>query len=258
MKLKRTLLPLLSIFLLFLIWWLLSLIFPPRFIPSPIKVITVAIENFYMPRGPGFKTAPYHIYKSLARIVAGFFLTMVLGATIGLMMGINRFAESMLDQWVAVGLTIPSLFWALLAVMWFKISETTAIFAIVMVSFPYVSVNLWAAVKSADKDLIDMARVFGSSRLLTVRKVFFPQLLPQIFAAARYAFAICWKVVVIAELFGLSDGVGFMLNYWFGEFRIEQVTAWILTFTAIMLFFENFVMKQIEKKLLAWRREIVV
>jgi NitT/TauT family transport system permease protein len=240
------------------VWELLSLIFPPAFIPSPIRVGEVMVQNFYIPRGPGLHTALYHIGRSMERIAIGFLLSMLVGGMIGIAIGINRHADTMLSQWVAVGLTIPSLFWALIAVMWFRISETTAIFTILAVSFPYVSVQMAAAVKNANKNLVDMARVFGSSRSLMIRKVFIPQLMPNIFSAGRSAFAMSWKVCTIAELFGLSDGVGFMLNYWFGEFRIEQVMAWILAFVLIMLAIENFVLVRLEKRVLRWRPEVVV
>ena len=84
-------------------------------------------------------------------------------------------------------------------------------------------------------------------------KLIVPQLVPYVLAAFRYALAISWKIVTVVELIGLSSGVGYMLNWWFGNFNMTQVLAWTLLFTITLLLIENFILKPVEKRLTKWR-----
>jgi NitT/TauT family transport system permease protein len=104
-----------------------------------------------------------------------------------------------------------------------------------------------------DKSLIDMAVTFKASRALRLRKVYLPQLMPYIFSAFRYAFGVTWKIVALAETFGLKYGIGYMFFFWFGQFNMTQVLAWIVMFVVLMLILEHAVFAVIERRAFAWR-----
>ena len=63
---------------------------------------------------------------------------------------------------------------------------------------------------------------------------------------------------MVAEVFGLSSGVGFMLNYWFGMFRMDKVLAWTATFTLIMMLVETALIKKAHARALRWRAEVIL
>ena len=88
-----------------------------------------------------------------------------------------------------------------------------------------------------------------------IRKIIFPQLIPHILAAVRYALGICWKICTTVELIGMSSGVGYMLYYWFGNFSMTQVFAWALLFLLVMFAIEYIVFKPLEKRLTRWRTD---
>jgi NitT/TauT family transport system permease protein len=154
---------------------------------------------------------------------------------------------------VLVGLTIPGLCWAVLAVMWFGITEMAPVFAIVVVVLPMLTLNMWQGTKSLDRDLVEMAHVFRASRRALLRDVVLPQLLPFCLAGARLGFALGWKVVVLSEMFGLSSGVGYMINRSFSSYSMDDVLAWTAGFTLVMFAFEYAVMLPIERRLTRWR-----
>ncbi|MFQ5913715.1 MAG: ABC transporter permease [Nitrospinota bacterium] len=247
-----------SFFALVFIWWLISLMYGEEVFPNPFLVSQVIVEDLFAGSGPGGHTSGYHIGVSLIRILAAFTVAMVAGFGLGVLMGVSRYFENFLDNWVMVGLTIPGLCWALIALMWFGIRDESAIFAIVMVTLPFVVVNVWEGTKAVDRQLLDMARAFRANRKLTIRKVLFPQLIPYVFAAIRYTFSVGWKIAVVSEVFGLSSGVGFMLNYWFGMFRMDKVLAYTAVFTLIMIFVESYIIKPAQAKALRWRAEITL
>ena len=83
-----------------------------------------------------------------------------------------------------------------------------------------------------------------------------PQLVPYAIAATRYGLPLAWKMAIIAEMLGLSNGVGYMLIYWFHVLNMVQVFAWMLLFTSVMLTVEYLVIKPLERASLRWTAEV--
>src|SRR4029079_11545456 len=176
-----------------------------------------------------------HIAITLARIFVSFAAAMVAGIGIGLAMGLNRLVERSLLAVIPLMLTMPTILMVFLAVMWFGYSEAGGLVAVMAVVTPYVSVNIFEGTKAMDKSLIEMGVVYKARRSLLIRKVYLPQLMPYIFSAFRYAFGVTWKIVALAETFGLKYGIGYMFFFWFEQFNMQQVLAWIIIFVILML-----------------------
>jgi NitT/TauT family transport system permease protein len=101
-----------------------------------------------------------------------------------------------------------------------------------------------------------MGKAFHLSRASILRKIVIPQLVPYILAALRYALGTAWKIATVVELIGLSSGVGYQLNYWFGLFNMTQVLAWTIAFTIVLLAIEFAILKPVEKWLTRWRPSV--
>jgi NitT/TauT family transport system permease protein len=249
---KQIALRFLSIVSFLAVWWIGSLFSAPEILPSPAAIGATIIDNFTTP-GPEDKTAAFHIGITLARIFFTFAVAMTLGIALGLLMGLRPKIEMAFGWLLPLTLTIPTLLAVFLCVMWFGFSEAGGLFAVILTVTPFVVVNMLAGTKALDKDLIDMARAFKANRRLMTRKVLLWQLMPYMFAAFRYAFGMTWKIVALAETFGLKYGIGYMFTFWFEQFNMTQVMAWIILFVAIMLILEHGVVARIEAKLFAWR-----
>ncbi len=107
--------------------------------------------------------------------------------------------------------------------------------------------------KAIDFRLVELGKVCRMPRRSILLKLILPQLLPYLLSSSRYALGICWKICTTIELIGLSSGVGYMLNCWFGLFSMTQVFAWLLMFLAVMLAIEFLIFKPLEKRLTVWR-----
>ena len=195
----------------------------------------------------------YHLYKTLLRVGFGLLLTMLLGITAGTVMGLSRKGEVFLDAWVMVGLTVPAIVYSIICLLWFGLNDLAAIIAIGAAAFPAVGISIWQGIKGMDVQLVSMGQAFHLSQSAIIRKIIFPQLVPHILAAMRYALGICWKICTTVELIGMSSGVGYMLNYWFGLFSMSQVFAWTLLFLLVMFAIEYLLFKPIESRLTRWR-----
>jgi NitT/TauT family transport system permease protein len=237
----------LSILALLALWFALSLNFPPTIVPGPAAVAAKAWENLRSGQ------ASFHLYKTLMRVFLGLILTMVLGVATGGVMGLFKKGEAFLDAWVTVGLTIPAIVYSIICLLWFGLTERAAVLAIGLSAFPTVAISVWQGIKGLDSQLVQMGGAFRMSRGAIVRKIVFPQLLPHLLASMRYALGICWKICTTVELIGLSSGVGYMLNYWFGLFQMTQVFAWTLSFLLVMFAIEYLLFKPLEAHLTRWR-----
>jgi NitT/TauT family transport system permease protein len=178
---------------------------------------------------------------------------MVAGIGIGLAMGLNRLFERSLLAIIPLMLTMPSILMVFVAIMWFGFSEAGGLVAVMAIVTPYVAVNMFEGTKAMDKSLADMGATFKANSYLLLRKVYLPQLMPYIFSAFRYAFGQTWKIVALAETFGLKYGIGYMFFFWFQQFDIKQTLAWIMMFVVLMLVLEHGLFARLESRAFAWR-----
>jgi NitT/TauT family transport system permease protein len=242
-----------SIVVLLLLWWVASrLMQDPMVLPGP-GVIAVTIVHDLTTPGPEGHSAYYDIAITLARIFTAFAASMLAGIGIGLAMGLSRVVEQALRVIIPLMLTMPTILMVFLAVMWFGFSEAGGLIAVMAVVTPYVAVNIFEGARAMDKSLIEMGRTFKARPALLVGKVYLPQLMPYIFSAFRYAFGVTWKIVALAETFGLKHGIGYMFFFWFGQFDMNQVLSWIIMFIVLMLVLEHGVFARLESRAFAWR-----
>lgn len=242
-----------SIFILILIWWLAAVLMAdPEVLPGPLLIGSTIAENLVTP-GPEGKSAYFHMAVTLGRTFLAFAAAMLLGIGIGLSMGLRRVFEHSIMSLLPLLLTMPTILMVFLAVLWFGFTEAGSLIAVIGVVTPFVAVNIFQGAKAMDKSLIDMAKTFRADKRMLVRKVYLPQLLPYIFSAFRFSFGMTWKIVALAETFGIKFGIGYMFFFWFEQFSMEQVLAWIIMFVVLMLVLEHGVFARLEHRAFKWR-----
>jgi NitT/TauT family transport system permease protein len=178
---------------------------------------------------------------------------MGLGTVIGLAMGMSRGANAFFNDWVVAVLAMPNLAWALFISLAFGFGARGPIIVVVLTGIPFVIINVREGVRDAPKDLVEMSRAFGVSRFDTIRHVLLPSLMPFMFAAARYSFALGWKGLVVAEVFGGQDGAGWTIKFWYDAHRAHGVVGYAFFFLVFAITFERLVFDNIEKRVFRWR-----
>jgi NitT/TauT family transport system permease protein len=242
-----------SLLLLILVWWAASaLMRDPQILPGPPAILRAVAADLTTP-GPQGKSAFFQIGLTLLRIFAAFLAAMAAGTGLGLAMALNRIVRGSLLAVIPLALTMPTILMVFLAVLWFGYSEAGGLVAVMAVVTPYVTVNMFEGASAMDKSLIDMALSFKAPRSLLLRRVYLPQLAPYICAASRFGFGMTWKIVALAETFGLKYGIGYMFFFWFEQFDMTQVLAWVIMFVVLMLVLEHAVFARLEARAFAWR-----
>lgn len=240
----------LAIITLFVIWHVYAMIRDTRVIPPPMKVLTTMWD--ILSSGVFFE----HLVASMVRILAGFVATMLVGTTVGVLMGSRRSWEEFFKDLVLFGLALPGLIYALFAVMLFGVSILAPITGILGTAYPFVAINVSEGVKALDKELLDMSRAYKVGRWTVVRKVILPCLLPFFLGAIRVGFAIAWKVSTLIEMFGAESGVGYMIRGSFDSYSVHGMVAWALLFGGLMLIIEYGILLPAERRLAAWRPKV--
>ena len=201
--------PLISIAALILLWHLGSIFIGAESLPFPLDVFEIIVREAIS--GDLF----FHTGVTLWRVVASFTIAMTIGITIGLLMGSFRKIDKALDPWLLFFLNIPALVIIILAYIWMGLTEIAAITAVAINKIPNVVVTIREGARSMDHNLQQMATVFHFSRWKRLRHIVIPELAPYIAAATRSGIALIWKIVLVVELLGRSNGVGFQLYLYF-------------------------------------------
>ena len=242
-----------SIFVLIILWYFAAILMADaEVLPGPLA-IAYAIVGVVSEPGPEGRSAFFHVGITLGRTFITFGVAMALGIAIGLAMGLRKTIEYSMMSLIPLALTMPTILMVFLAVMWFGFNEIGSLVAVVGVVTPYVAVNIFQGAQAMDKSVIDMATVFRADKKMMIRKVYIPQLLPYIFSAFRFAFGMTWKIVALAETFGIKYGIGYMFFFWFEQFNMELVLAWIIMFVILMLALEHGVFARLEHAAFKWR-----
>jgi NitT/TauT family transport system permease protein len=193
------------------------------------------------------------LFVTTRRVIFGFGLAFLIGIVVGSAMGLSRRWEAFFELFVVTGVASPGLFVAMITLVALGINDKAAVVGIAIISSPTIVVTFWQASKALDRDLDEMGRAFSYNRSDRVRHLILPQLLPPSLAATRYGLGLAWKLVVLMELLGLSNGVGYQVNFSFQLFNLAGVMAWTIGFLLFVLVVEYALVRPTEARLSHWR-----
>ena len=220
----------------------------PALLPSPLATFQAGYAELM--RGELL----FHVAVTLARVAVAFALAMLIGSAIGILRGRSQPLDQIFNGWLVIGLNLPALVTMVLCYMWFGLTEVAAILAVTINKVPTVAAIVREGTKALDRSLFEMTDVFNvrPSRVLT--RVILPQLAPSLMAAARAGLALTWKIVLVVELLGRPNGVGFQIRTFFNFFDIASILAYSLAFIAAVIAIETFLLQPIDRRLGRWRR----
>lgn len=220
----------------------------PETLPSPFEIGRLTFKELF--EGP----LVYHLGITLARVLAAFVLAMTIGTVIGLLMGRRKTLDTWLDPWLLFFLNLPALVTIVLSYLWIGLTEAAAITAVAINKIPMVTVLIREGARTFDPALDDMSRIFKVPCFTRLRHIIVPQLAPYFAASARTGTALIWKIVLVVEFLGRSNGVGFQIHLYFQLFDVAMVLTYALSFIAVMLTIEFTILQPWERRASRWRR----
>jgi NitT/TauT family transport system permease protein len=194
-----------------------------------------------------------HTGASLYRIALGFGGALAAALALGLAAFVSEIARTVVRDLLAV-LNATSVFvWIVLSLIWFGLTDLAPIFTTFMITLPVLASNLVEGVESVDPRLLEMGAVYRLSDGQTFTAIVVPWTVPHLVAGMRVGFGLALKVSVVAEIFGVTSGIGYIMNLNREILATQMVFAWAAVMIAIMLVADTLVFGPLARRLSRWR-----
>ncbi|MEN6485000.1 MAG: ABC transporter permease [Syntrophobacteraceae bacterium] len=244
-------LPVASVFTFFAVWQGLVVfnIVPNTMLASPTQVAELFWEKIFVSDPDGAVLA-VHAWVSIQEAFAGFFLSLLVGLPLGLMMGWFTVAEGLARPIFELIRPIPPVAWIPLTIFWFGIGIPGKVFIIWLSGIVPCVINAYVGVRMTSPTLIMMARTYGATDWEIFKKICVPSALPMVFGAISISQAYCWTTLVGAEYLAADQGLGYLITM--GR-RLAMPTMVLLGMVCVGLtgVAIGIVIERVEKKLLA-------
>ena len=163
--------------------------------------------------------------------------------------------NNILDSWNIIFLNIPALVLIILSYVWFGLTEIAAIIAVSLNKIPNVIVTIREGARAIDRQLLEVAEIYKVPRFKRFALFYLPQLYPYLIASARGGISLIWKIVLVVELLGRSNGIGFKLHEFFQFFDITSIFAYTFAFVIVMVAIEYFLFVPLDNVVNKWRKQ---
>lgn len=212
---NRTFAGCLSIGFVLFVWWLITAglgLIRPLFLPSPAETWAAAWD---LMNGSANQVYGGNLFYQTAvstfRVLLGFVIACLIAVPLGVLAGLSRAADNLLEPIMQVLQPIPPIAWTPLAIVWFGLNLKAMLFLIVIASFVSMFINTVVGVREVRPVFARVAASLGGSRLQTICLVILPAAAPMLFTGLRLSFGRAWITIIAAELIAASSGLGYMI-----------------------------------------------
>ena len=231
----------------FIAWTLLSRRYGAYVLPAPWSIVTGFVE---IVRTGEIWT---HTAASLYRIAVGFGLAVVVSLAMGLGAFVSASVRVVVHDVLAILNSTSVFVWIVIALIWFGLSNWAPIFTTFMITLPVVASNLVEGVANVDRRLLEMGDVYRLGGREKFVAIVIPSTLPYLVAGMKVGFGLALKVSVVAEIFGVTSGIGYIMNYSREILATRMVFVWALVMILVMVATDKFVFDTINRRLARWR-----
>jgi NitT/TauT family transport system permease protein len=233
--------------LLLAAWTLLSRRYGAYVLPAPWSIVTGLVEIVRSGEVWG------HAAASLARIAVGFGLAGAVSLLMGLGSFVSRTARSIVTDVLAILNSTSVFVWIVISLIWFGLSNWAPIFTTLMITLPVVASNLVEGVAAVDRRLLEMGDVYRLGEREKFTAIVIPSTLPYLVAGTKVGFGLALKVSVVAEIFGVTSGIGYVMNYSREILATRMVFVWALVMILIMVATDKLLFDPLNRRLARWR-----
>lgn len=214
----------------------------------PLGVIGERFVDLWM-----FDRVPEDLVPSLRRLSLGYTLSVVLGVTIGLVLGTFPLLRQAVQPVAEFLRALPAVALIPFGMLVFGIGDTMKVFIIVLGAVWPILLNTIDGVRGVDAGMLEMARAYSIGPWGRMRDIVIPAALPRVVAGMRTSVSIAIILMVVSEMVASRNGVGYFVLESQRRFAISDMWAGILLL-GIIGYVTNFVFVRVERGLLHWHR----
>ncbi len=193
-----------------------------------------------------------HFMTTFTEIIVGFVCGVTIGLTLGTSLALSKAVKATLYPFVVAIQATPKVVLAPLFVAWFGFGMESKIVMATVISFFPVLINTIVGLESVPEDSKMLMRSIRATRMQTFFRVSFPHALPIIFAGIRTAFVFAVIGAIVGEFIGASQGLGYLLNLYNFQLRIDRVFS-VIVVLATFGAGGFFLLEWLDRKLIFWR-----
>jgi NitT/TauT family transport system permease protein len=222
------------IFLFWILVWELCSLFINNdiLLPSPVEVIQVLMQLFVK------SYFWLSVLSSVGRVLLGLLLSIGIGIVVGIISGLNRYVEEILDPLIVTVKSTPIMSIIILALVWFK-SSNVAIFTSILVCFPIIYTNVLQGIKSVDMQLIQMANIYMVKNKYIITDIYIPSIKNYIISGVLMCLGLGWKVSVTSEVLATPKySIGLNLLNSKATLETAELFAWTVVVVLLSFAFE--------------------
>lgn len=189
---------------------------------------------------------------SAIRVGFGFLIGVTVGIALAIFTGFNRLAEDVVDPSLQMLRTVPLLALIPLFILWFGVGEFGKVLMIALGAFFPVYVNLFLGIRLVDQKLYEVANILQYSFIQKLKKLIIPSALSNLLLGIRLAMGASWLVLVVSEMIGASEGIGYMIQDARAYSQTDIVFVGLIMFIVLGKLSDSCIF-MIERKLLRWQ-----
>ena len=223
-------------------WWLTAAQLPPNVFPSPLKVFWELVRL----------STDAEFWANAAatgiRVVLAVILATIISTALGLLPRYVPWTGGIVnDVLVPFFTSFPAIIWAILGTVWFGLTSVAILLVQILIIFPFCLVNVTEGAKDIAQEEVEMGRSFGRRSWPIFWRIELPMLSPFIIAGARISYGVCWKISIIAELFGGRSGLGYLMQ-WSQDFgSVDSIIAICLAIVFFVIIGDAFILRPLSR-----------
>ena len=198
-----------------------------------------------------------NLLMSLWTLAAGFFLAVIVGVIVGLLMGRFRAVEHFLDLYINTLMSAPMTAFVPALILWFGLGIESRIAVVFLFAVFVIVINTMTGVKQVDRTFVEMGRSFGAREAEVFFKIILPAAMPAIMAGIRLGMGKAVKGMVTAEMLLTLTGIGAMIMQYGSAFATDALFAVILTILIVAMITMKLV-EAVDQWLTGWKTEIAI
>ncbi|NIJ12311.1 ABC-type nitrate/sulfonate/bicarbonate transport system permease component [Saccharomonospora amisosensis] len=228
-------------------WWIWSASAGSFYFPPLADILATFADTWLFDR---FAT---DVLPSLRRLAAGFLIAVVIGITVGTLLGLSATARRVAGPIVEFGRAVPPPALLPFGMLVLGVGDTMKIFIIAVVCLWPVLLNTIDGVRGVDPTMLDTARVYGIRGGERLRSIVLPAALPQVFAGMRTSLSLALILMVISEMVASTAGIGYFVLESQRSFAIPEMWSGIVLL-GVLGYLLNAALAVVERRVLSWHR----
>lgn len=223
-----------------------------RYLAAPSTILKLFFTKLTDPNPDG-AVLGVNVLASLQVSLTGFFLAIIIGIPLGLLMGWYGGFESFVRPIFELVRPIPPVSWIPLTIVWLGIGLPAKAFIVFFSAFVPCVINAYTGIKQTSPVLINFAKTCGASNFTTFWRIGIPSSMTMVFAGVRVALGNAWATLVAAGMLAASSGLGYMILMGRQFARPDLILLGIVVIGVIGVIFTA-ILGWVENKVLGWKK----